>query len=66
MSYAGDAGLAAVLTTLRDEGLPFLDTEYGWPPGAIFDDLRGRGLVEGPYDGIVWGQEGDPRVRPNR
>lgn len=51
--YDDDAELAGVLTSLRDEGLPFLNAGSGWPPGAVFADLRDRGLVHGPYNAIV-------------
>lgn len=66
LPYADDVELAAVLTALRDEGLPFVDAGPGWPPGAIFADLRDRGLVRGSYDGIVWSGPGETLVRPDR
>lgn len=49
-----ERALADLLMALRDLGLPFLGAGPGWHPGAIFEDLRDRGLVTGSYRMIYW------------
>ena len=34
-SFADEAELAEMLTSLRDEGIPFLEVDHGWPPGGV-------------------------------
>jgi hypothetical protein len=51
---ADDAALAALLQQLRDLGVLFVNEPAGWPPAAIFADLRARGLVQGQYQEITW------------
>ena len=47
--FATDAELARLLGSLRDHGVAFGSELAGWPPAAVFEDLRTRGLVSGPY-----------------
>lgn len=51
---ADHAALATVLEQLRDLGVLFLNEPAGWPPAAIFADLRARGHVRGPYQEVTW------------
>jgi hypothetical protein len=45
----------ATLMALRDMGIPFGCAPAGWPPSAIFELLRDRGLVQGQYKQIFRG-----------
>jgi hypothetical protein len=47
--FNGEAELARLLEKLRDSGVAFGYGSSGWPPSAIFEELRQRGLVAGPY-----------------
>jgi hypothetical protein len=58
--YSGEEELAAVLTALRDTGVPFLDTPGGWPPAGIFRYLREKGLVTGKVTAVSWRGPGQP------
>ncbi len=48
-SQDGETSLASVFAVLRDLGIAFEGAPAGWPPAAIFADLRERGLITGPY-----------------
>ena len=47
--FTTDAEMATLLSSLRDHGLAFGSALSGWPPAAVFENLRTRGLVSGPY-----------------
>ncbi len=64
--FANETELAATLTSLRDEGLPFLEVDHGWPPGAVFASLRDRDLVAGRYVSVAWTGPNTPIVTSNR
>jgi hypothetical protein len=49
---ADDVDLAMSLMALRDIGIPFGFAPAGWPPSAVFELLRDRGLVQGHYKQI--------------
>ena len=49
-----EAGLAALLSSLRDMGVVFLGAGPGNPGGHVFERLRDEGLVQGTYRRIVW------------
>lgn len=51
---SGERAFAKLLSALRDLGLPFVGAGPGWHPGAVFEELRERGLVLGPYKKIYW------------
>jgi hypothetical protein len=55
--------LAAVLMALRDAGLPFAGGSGGWPPSAVFEDLREKGEVHGSYVEILWTGPTDAKRR---
>lgn len=60
IAYSSDEQLAKILTSLRDAGFAFLGEPSGWPPTEIFEDLRKRGLLNGPYREITWLGPGRP------
>ena len=46
--------LASVMVGLRDLGICFVGGPAGWPPAAVFEELREHGLVDGQYKEIIW------------
>jgi len=58
--------LGASLERLRDAGVLFLETLAGWPPAAVFEDLREKGRVHGPFDAISFSGPGLWSVRRGR
>lgn len=63
LKYSSDEELAQLLSALRDHGYALVNAPSGWPPGAVFEDLRERGLVSGDYEEIVWRGPNDPMRR---
>jgi hypothetical protein len=58
-----DDALGRTLGRLRDIGFLFVDQPGGWPPAAVFDELRERGLVSGSFDSVSWINPARWRVR---
>jgi hypothetical protein len=54
LSYSDRTDLARLLTRLRDLGVAMGGGQHGWPPAAVFSDLRSNGLVAGPYDELIF------------
>ena len=52
--YHGDEHLAKLLDQLNRLGVLFVDHPAGWPPAAIFRDLRKRGLLRGSFKTVSW------------
>ena len=52
--FDGEHKLAELLGQLRNEGVAFAGAPAGWPPAAVFEDLRTKGLVHGPFVEVVW------------
>ena len=44
----------ALLERIRDLGIPFRWMEGGWPPAAVFEELRERGVVAGPVRALSY------------
>ena len=59
LPYDSDEALARLLTVLRDAGFALGHQAHGWPPSAIFEDLRDRGLVSGTFLAISWTGPGE-------
>jgi hypothetical protein len=55
--------LAAVLSQLQRLQVPFADAASGWPPAAIFAQLRDEGLVHGSITAVSWSSPGQPVLR---
>lgn len=47
--YSSRENLGQILETLRDAGYAFVGGPGGWPPAAVFEELREKGLVKGPF-----------------
>ncbi len=52
--------LAKALAGLRAAGFYFADQPHGWPPAAVFDQLREEGLVEGRVKRVTWRGPDEP------
>ncbi|MCB0352743.1 MAG: hypothetical protein KDD64_04435 [Bdellovibrionales bacterium] len=61
LHYEGDAQLAPLLDALRQMGVAFLSVPHGWPPSAIFDLLREKGLLVGECTRVTFTENG-PQV----
>lgn len=59
---AGDAQ-AALLQTLRDQGVAFAGGAHGWTPAEVFADMRERGLLHGAFDEVVFNRPGAVTIR---
>jgi hypothetical protein len=55
--------LAAVFKRLREWKFLFAHWEHGWPPGAVFEQLREEGLLAGGYQSVTWLGGGEIRIR---
>jgi hypothetical protein len=66
VAFGNESELARILTSLRDQGLPFVQHSHGWEPGDVFADLRERGLVTGNYDAISWSRPGEAVTHEGR
>ena len=51
--YEAMEDLPEIFRTLRDEGFAFLGGSHGWPPAAIFMELRDRGDLDGEYQEVL-------------
>jgi hypothetical protein len=61
--YQGDEHLAKLLDQLNRLGVLFVDQPAGWPPAAIFRDLRKKGLLHGSFRRVSWKGPGKWLVR---
>ena len=60
---SGDPELATLLSKLRDHGFVFAGGASGWPPAAVFEDLREKGLIRGSFQEVLWSGPGVYTVR---
>ncbi|MCC8472712.1 hypothetical protein LN458_01700 [Xanthomonas arboricola] len=54
LSFKGSEELAEILSLLQSLQIPFADAPAGWPPAAVFAQLRDQGLVQGTITTVVW------------
>ncbi len=54
IKYSYDLQLADLLSSLRDLGIALAGSSGGWPPSAVFENLRERGHIMGEYTEILW------------
>jgi hypothetical protein len=54
LAYENEMKLAETLSALRDLGLAFVGDVGGWPPSAVFSDLRSKGLLHGDHQELLW------------
>jgi hypothetical protein len=61
--FQGRKELARVLGDLRKWKFLFAYWEHGWPPGAVFEQLREEGFLAGGYQSLTWLGGGQIRIR---
>lgn len=61
-SLASEADLPRLFSQLRDLSVAFAGASGGWPPAAVFEDLRTRGLVTGEFREVFWTGSEVPQV----
>lgn len=61
--YSTERDLVQLLNVLRNEGFLFAGSEHGWPPSAIFADLRAKGALEGEFKEVSWSGPHAPTIR---
>lgn len=52
--YFTDEELANLVISLIEKGYAFTDEPAGWPPAAIVQNLKGKGLVQQAFTAITW------------
>lgn len=57
------ADLAGQMAALRDLGVAFAGGPHGWPPAAVFEELRRERRLAGPFREITWRSPGHPVIR---
>lgn len=57
LKYSSEDDLAHDLSALRDAGVAMGSAPAGWPPAAVFEDLRQKGKITGKYMEIVWAKK---------
>jgi hypothetical protein len=63
ISYDSKQALVTALSQLQQLQLPFADAPSGWPPAAVFAQLREEGLVHGIITAVSWSSPGQPVLR---
>jgi hypothetical protein len=63
ISYSGGTNLATLLGNLRDAGFAFAGAPHGWPPAAVFSELRETGALAGTFVEISSAGPDQPVVR---
>lgn len=63
--YSSEIELAKIFNILRNEKVLLAWTPGGWSPGAIFEELRDKGLISGKYDRIFWSGKGKYDIQRN-
>ena len=58
LHYSSEEELARYLSNLRDDGFAIAGALAGWPPAAVFEQLRDKGKVAGKFTEIIWSQPG--------
>ena len=54
IAFNSKQALATVLAQLQKLQVPFADALAGWPPAAVFAELRDEGLVHGSITAVSW------------
>jgi len=59
LRYDSEAVLAAHLSVLRDAEIAMAGALGGWPPAAVFEQLREQGKLSGKFVEIMWKRPGE-------
>ena len=54
LPYESEEALARLLDHLNRRGVLFEGQPAGWPPSAIFEDLRDKNLLSGSFREVTW------------
>jgi hypothetical protein len=54
INYSCEQELAAIFSMLQNLEIPFSDQLAGWPPAAVFDYLKEKGMISGSIKRISW------------
>jgi hypothetical protein len=54
VNYSSVQELVTIISMLQKLEIPFSDQLAGWPPAAVFDDLKEKGIVTGNIKRISW------------
>ncbi|MEA9588935.1 hypothetical protein VC279_04010 [Xanthomonas sp. WHRI 10064A] len=54
LDFCGPHQQATKLSVLQSLRLPFADAHVGWPPAAVFEQLREQGLVHSCVVTAIW------------
>ena len=60
LPFTSKSELAVTLTALQHAGLLFADEPAGWPPAAVFQQLRDESLVSGTIRTVSWAGPDQP------
>lgn len=58
LPFASKAELAVALKALQRAGFLFADEPTGWPPAAVFQQLRDEALITGAVRTVSWAGPG--------
>jgi len=62
LPYTTDDELAELVVELIEKVYAFTDEPGGWPPAAIVQTLKDKGLVQQPFTAITWSGPGEHRT----
>ena len=62
LPYTTDDELAQLVVALIEKGYAFTDEPAGWPPAAIVQTLKDKGLVQQSFTAITWSGPGEQRT----
>ncbi|MDO8698010.1 MAG: hypothetical protein Q7J74_12955 [Pseudomonas sp.] len=54
VNYSCEQELATIISTLQELEIPFSNQVAGWPPAAVFDYLKEKGMASGNIKRISW------------
>lgn len=60
--FGSDQELADLVVALIEQGYAFTDAPAGWPPAAIVQGLKERGMVHRSFIAITWSGPNDYRT----
>jgi len=58
LQYTSETELASHLSELRDAQFAMAGSLSGWPPSAIFEQLRDKRVLAGKFSEIMWAGPG--------
>ena len=62
LPYSTDEELEDIVNCLIEKGYAFTDEPAGWPPAAIVQSLKDKGLVQRSFTAITWSGPNDYRT----